>query len=153
MFIAVHCNSAGEKATGAEAYYFTPFSEPLAKYVSAEMGSYLYNNVDGGGQGDRGAKYNYFFVTQQQEFPSILVESGFVTNYTEAMALANSKHQKNLAKAIVSGIEKYFGQCSYSCYGDDGTVLMAANTGEEVINVTETSDDYTADNKRLAIKF
>ncbi|MCD7731661.1 MAG: N-acetylmuramoyl-L-alanine amidase [Oscillospiraceae bacterium] len=118
LFISIHCNSAGESATGAEAYYFTPFSQPLAKYVSAAMGSYLYNNVDNGGNGDRGAKYNYFFVTQQQDFPSILVESGFVTNYTEAMALANSTHQKGLAQAIVTGIKNYFSQCTYSCFGD-----------------------------------
>ena len=118
LFISVHCNSAGKSATGAEAYYFTPFSQPLAKYVSAAMGNYLYENVDFGGNGDRGAKYNYFFVTQQQDFPSILVESGFVTNYTEAMALADATHQKNLAKAIVKGISNYFGRCNYSCYGD-----------------------------------
>lgn len=118
MFIAIHCNSAGESATGAEAYYFTPFSQPLAKYVSAAMGTYLHDNVDFGGNGDRGAKYNYFFVTQQQDFPSILVESGFVTNYNEAMALADSTHQKNLANAIVQGIKKYFSRCTYSCFGD-----------------------------------
>ena len=50
MFIAIHCNSAGESATGAEAYYFTPFSQPLAKYVSAAMGTYLHDNVDFGGK-------------------------------------------------------------------------------------------------------
>jgi N-acetylmuramoyl-L-alanine amidase len=133
LFIAIHCNSAGESATGAEAYYFTPFSQPLAKYISAAMGNYLYENVDNGGMGDRGAKYNYFFVTQQQDFPSILVESGFVTNYTEAMALANSTHQQGLAKAIVKGIKNYFAQCGYSCYGDgygteSGTPLSSGSS-------------------------
>lgn len=138
MFISVHCNSAGESATGAEAYYFTPFSQPLAKYISAEMGTYLRDNVDFGGNGDRGAKYNYFWVTQQQDFPSILIESGFVSNYTEAMALANSEHQKNLAKAIVRGIKKYFAACNYSCFGDGyGTVggAPAENTGGAEINL------------------
>ncbi len=141
LFISVHCNAASNKsATGAEAYYFTPFSQPLAKYVSAAMGSYLYNHVDGGGQGDRGAKYNYFFVTQQQDFPSILVESGFVTNYTEAMALANSKHQKKLAKAIVTGITNYFERCSYSCYGD-GT----GSAGNDFSDIDEPSEDIVTD--------
>lgn len=119
LYISVHCNASGnENATGAEAYYFTPFSQPLADSVSSAMGSYLYNYVDEGGLGDRGEKYNYFFVTQQQEFPSILVECGFVTTYTEAMALANKTHQKGIAKSIVNGIKNYFEKCSYSCFGD-----------------------------------
>ncbi|MGN0586993.1 MAG: N-acetylmuramoyl-L-alanine amidase, partial [Oscillospiraceae bacterium] len=142
MFISVHCNSAGESATGAEAYYFTPFSQPLAKYISAEMGAYLHDNVDFGGNGDRGAKYNYFWVTQQQDFPSILIESGFVSNYTEAMALANPTHQKNLAKAIVRGIEKYFAACGYSCFGEGygtvGGVTASSTGGTEITAPQET---------------
>ncbi len=123
VFISIHCNSAGASAHGAEAFYFTPFSQPLAKYISAALGNYLSENVNSGDQ-NRGAKYNYFFVTQQQEFASVLIETAFVTNYNEAMALANKTHQKGFAKAIVSGIRKYFAQCGYSCYGDgDGTVL------------------------------
>lgn len=138
MFIAIHCNSAGESATGAEAYYFTPFSQPLAKYVSAAMGTYLHDNVDFGGNGDRGAKYNYFFVTQQQDFPSILVESGFVTNYNEAMALADPTHQKNLANAIVQGIKKYFSRCTYSCFGDGyGTENGNTLAGSDGTNESE----------------
>lgn len=138
LFISVHCNAAGnEKATGAEAYYFTPFSQPLADAVSASMGSYLYNSVDNGsGLGDRGEKYNYFFVTQQQEFPSILVECGFVTNYTEAMALANKKHQKGIANSIAEGIKNYFAKCSYSCFGEGtGTV-----DGQELLLPFDNTD-------------
>ncbi len=122
LFISVHCNSASESAYGAEAYYFTPYSQPLAKYVSAAIGSYLSENVHGGGDCNRGAKYNYFFVTQQQDFPSILIESGFVTNYNEAMALADSSHQYNIANAIAKGVSRYFSRCSYSSYGDGSGV-------------------------------
>lgn len=150
LFIAVHCNAAGnEKATGAEAYYFTPFSQPLADEVSASMGNYLYNKIDKGGLGDRGEKYNYFFVTQQQEFPSILVECGFVTNYTEAMALATKKHQKGIANSIAEGIKNYFAKCSYSCYGDgvgsvDGEESQAPSEDEQLPD--DTSDpDNTSD--------
>lgn len=118
MFISIHCNAAGESAKGAEAYYFTPFSQPLAKAISARIGSYLGNKVHGESGLDRGAKYDYFYVTQQQDFPSVLVECGFVTNYTEAMALANSTHQSGIADAIVKGIADYLANCEYSCFGD-----------------------------------
>jgi N-acetylmuramoyl-L-alanine amidase len=116
-FISVHCNAAGKSAFGTEAYYFTPFSEPLARYVSANIADVL-DDVHGGGDNDRGAKYNYFFVTQQQEFPSILVETAFVTNYEEAMSLAETDYQKRYAKAIMKGLEQYFNRTTYSSYGD-----------------------------------
>jgi N-acetylmuramoyl-L-alanine amidase len=117
IFISVHCNSAGSSAFGTEAYYFTPFSEPLARYVSANIAGVL-DDVNGGGNNDRGAKYNYFYVTQQQEFPSILVETAFVTNYSEAMALADDGYQKRFAKAIMNGVKQYFDRTSYNSYGD-----------------------------------
>ena len=118
MFVSIHCNSAGKTAKGGEAYYFTPFSQPLAKYISAELGEVL-AEVHGSSDGtNRGEKYNYFFVTQQQDFPSVLVETAFVTNYDEAMALANSKYQQKFARAIVNGIKRYFTRTDYSCYGD-----------------------------------
>ncbi|MDR0903504.1 MAG: N-acetylmuramoyl-L-alanine amidase [Ruminococcus sp.] len=117
IFISVHCNSAGSSAFGTEAYYFTPFSEPLARYVSANIAGVL-ENINGNVKNDRGAKYNYFYVTQQQEFPSILVETAFVTNYAEAMALADETYQKQFAKAIMNGIEQYFNRTSYNSYGD-----------------------------------
>ncbi|MCH5348286.1 MAG: N-acetylmuramoyl-L-alanine amidase [Oscillospiraceae bacterium] len=137
LFISIHCNSAGASAHGAEAYYFTPFSQPLARYVSSELGSYL-TELHGSSSGnDRGAKYNYFWVTQQQDFPSILIETAFVTNYTEAMALANSSSQQRFASAIVSGIKKYFARTGYSCYGD-GSATWTNTSG----TASAPQDDY-----------
>ncbi len=110
IYISVHCNSVtnGEGVRGVEAYYFTPFSQPLAAIVSSKMADYYEDNVYGDGKNrDRGAKYNYFAVTLEQEFASILVECGFVTDYTEAMALNNSTHQSGLAGAIVDAVSEY----------------------------------------------
>ncbi len=118
MFVSIHCNAASKTAKGGEAYYFTPFSQPLAKYISEELGDVL-TQVHGSSEGtNRGEKYNYFFVTQQQDFPSVLVETAFVTNYDEAMALASSKYQKKFAQAIVNGMKRYFNRTNYSCFGD-----------------------------------
>lgn len=132
MFIAIHCNSAkSENAHGSEAHYFTPFSQPLASYIASEIGGYL-SELHGSSSGcDRGPKYNYFWVTLQQDFPSVLVETAFVTNYTEAMALANSSSQQRFAAAIVQGIKRYFSRVSYSCYGD-GSAVWTNTAGTEV---------------------
>lgn len=110
IYIAIHCNALedGEGVRGCEAHYFTPWSQPLAACISQRMATYYQNNVYGDGKNrNRGAYYNYFAVTLQQEFASVLVESGFVTDYTEAMALNNPDHQYGLANAIVQGIKDY----------------------------------------------
>lgn len=111
MYIAIHCNSVskGEGVKGVEAYYFTPFSQPLASLVSENMADYYrdYVYMDGVNR-NRGAKYNYFAVTLEQEFPSILVESGFITDYEEAMALNDPDVQYGLADAITSAVIEYF---------------------------------------------
>lgn len=157
LFISIHCNAAGESAKGSEAYYFTPFSQPLAKSISSRIGSYLGSNVHGESGLDRGAKYDYFFVTQQQDFPSVLVECGFVTNYTEAMALANSTHQNGIADAIVQGCADYFARCSYSCFGSgEGSFTNTKNNTDNTTPVqtepaqTEATEDnmlpWDADN-------
>ncbi len=107
IYLAVHCNSGSSTATGGEAYYFTPYSQPLADEISAQLGKVLSEVHGDGGNYDRGEKYNYFYVTQQQEFPSVLIECGFVSNYTEAMALADDSFQDKFAEAIYNGILGY----------------------------------------------
>ncbi len=155
MFVSIHCNAAGtSSAKGGEAYYFTPYSQPLAEYISEYLGNYI-SQIHGTSDGaNRGEKYNYFFVTQQQDFPSVLVETAFVTNYDEAMALADSDSQKQFAKAIVNGIKKYFSRTGYSCYGDgsaswsntDGTPVESApvETPAETLDPSEveTTDPW-----------
>lgn len=141
LFISIHCNKAGETAFGTEAYYFTPFSQPLADCVSKSLGSYLTNKVNGK-DSNRGAKYNVFWVTLQQEFPSILIETAFVSNYTEAMAMANATHQDGLANAIVTGIKNYFARNGYNPYGSgtgsaDGADLPDSGVSSDDMVTTE----------------
>lgn len=102
LMISIHCNSAGEiaSATGTEAFYFQPFSQPLARYISNNVAVAL-------GTNNRGSQYNEFQVNLQQEFPSSLVELGFVSNYGEAMKLANPAYQDSMANQIVAAIQQY----------------------------------------------
>jgi len=159
MFISIHCNAASSGGKGAEVFYFSPFSQPLARSISASLGSYLSTKVHGGGDLNRGAKYNYFFVTQQQEFPSVLVELGFVTNYTEAMALANAEHQRGLSLAVVSGIKTFMSRSNYSSYGDGSAIIEGGAslppppdypetppvTPEDIQTTVPDEDDYFED--------
>ncbi len=47
-------------------------------------------------------------VLKSPDIPSILVETGFISNPTEEKNLRNGAHQDKLATAILAGIRKYF---------------------------------------------
>ncbi len=49
-----------------------------------------------------------FAVLKSSDIPSILVETGFISNHREEKNLTWSKHQQALASAIHSGIRNYF---------------------------------------------
>ena len=129
LFISIHGNSAGETATGTEAYYFTPFSQPLAKSVSKRVANYWEKSFYKDGKSrNRGDKYNIFWVTLQQDFPSILLETAFVSNPREGVALGQSEHQNGVANAIVKGIEDYFNRSTLPSKPDTSTNSAAAST-------------------------
>lgn len=56
---------------------------------------------------NRGTKFWYYGVTREYDFPSTLVEYGFVTNASEYNSLIKDEVQNDLAKATVKGIIDY----------------------------------------------
>jgi len=48
-----------------------------------------------------------FIVLKSPDMPSILVETGFISNPDEARRLSQAEHQDNVARAIATGIEQY----------------------------------------------
>ena len=48
-----------------------------------------------------------FMVLKSPDFPSVLVETGFITNPDEERKLTQKAHQENLAKAIYRGLKAY----------------------------------------------
>ncbi len=51
-----------------------------------------------------------FVVLKSPDVPSMLIETGYITNPSEEKKLKNRKHQKSLAAAIANGIEQHFQQ-------------------------------------------
>jgi N-acetylmuramoyl-L-alanine amidase len=49
-----------------------------------------------------------FLVLKSPDVPSILVETGFISNPGEAAKLRTKKYQKKMAKAIFNGLKSYF---------------------------------------------
>ena len=114
MFISLHCNSNANTAPhGTEAYYFTPWSQPLAEYVTDNLSEFFDSYYADGTKSNRGEKYDYYWVTLEQSFPSILVEMGFVSNERECLVMANEENQSKMADALAKGIAQYFSRCNY----------------------------------------
>ena len=57
---------------------------------------------------DRKIKFYPFYVTRRNQCPSVLVETGFMTNYIEGNILANENGQYWIAQGIAEGIANYF---------------------------------------------
>ncbi|WP_085663541.1 MULTISPECIES: N-acetylmuramoyl-L-alanine amidase [Pseudomonas] len=51
-----------------------------------------------------------FMVLKSPDIPSILVETGFISNNNEAAKLATASHQQALARSIHTGVRQYFQQ-------------------------------------------
>lgn len=51
-----------------------------------------------------------FMVLKSPDIPSILVETGFISNANEASKLSTSSHQQALARSISSGVRQFFQQ-------------------------------------------
>lgn len=51
-----------------------------------------------------------FVVLKSPDIPSILIETGFISNPSEERKLRNVAHQRTLARAILRGLRSYFSQ-------------------------------------------
>lgn len=49
-----------------------------------------------------------FVVLKSPDIPSILIETGFISNPSEERNLTNSRYQMRLARAILGGLKRYF---------------------------------------------
>lgn len=140
LYLSIHANKASSAAKGTEVYYFTSYSQPLASAISKSVSAYFTNNVySDGADKNRGAKYSYYHVTLQQDFPSVLVEVGFVSNIEDAMAMDSSAHQKGIANAIVTGIKNYLSRSSISYAQEGATNVTKPETQEEETEETTTA--------------
>lgn len=114
IFVSIHCDgSESESESGTHTFYFTPFSQPLAAWIHHHLVDIYTNKIYTVSDKnftsiDKKIKYYPFYVTRVDNCPSVLVETGFMTNYVEGNVLVNPVNQQKLAEAIASGIKDYF---------------------------------------------
>ena len=128
IFISIHNNSLlyNQTTTGTEAYYFNPFSYAFSQYTAGNVAQAL-------GTQNRGGKFGYYYVTRSMQYPSILVEGGFMTNPTEYNKLVTPAYQKKMASAIANSISSYFSLMSKNVPDRSGTQVIGSMSAEDTV--------------------
>ena len=101
IFVSIHvneCNSTSIK--GIETHWYTPQSLRLAKTIQKSLANSLSTP-------DRGTINSMFYVIHHPLAPSVLIETGFISNESERCMLVTEQYQDILAKAISNGILDY----------------------------------------------
>jgi N-acetylmuramoyl-L-alanine amidase len=56
---------------------------------------------------DRGVRRARFAVLRNAEMPAVLIESGFLSHRDESKRIYDPKYRRQLAQAIVQGVQEY----------------------------------------------
>ncbi len=105
LFVSIHCNALENNTnyTGLITFYSTGSTQgqKLAQAVQDAASAAT-------GAINRGIRNNSdYTVLRKTKMPAILVETGFMSNHEELMALADSAYQQRLAQGIAEGITRY----------------------------------------------
>ena len=74
-----------------------------------------------------------FVVLKSPDIPSLLVETAFISNPSEEQRLRNSRHQQQVAQAILAGVRNYF-----ASNPPPGTLMAKSSTRQHVIRRGDT---------------
>ena len=87
-----------------------------------------------------------FSVLKSPDMPSLLVETGFISNPDEAKKLADPSFQSGMAQAIFRGVQDYFGR-----YPPDGTLVAARGNAPPESYVIQSGDTLSEIAERFGI--
>lgn len=109
MFLSIHHNSSAvnPNAWGVQTYYNSPFSQPLAMYIQEQT-----QQVTGTSTWTKwfGSMPSYnFIVTRERQFPSVLIETGFLSNVGDEAKSLDPSFRASFAQAVAQGVLNYYG--------------------------------------------
>lgn len=96
----------------------------------------------------RDVEHAEFAVLKSPDMPSVLLETGFISNPSEARRLASKSHQKKLAVAVARGVDSYFRE-----YAVEGTLVhwQTTNGYRETIYEIRRGDTLSEVAKRFEL--
>ncbi|MGN0383776.1 MAG: N-acetylmuramoyl-L-alanine amidase [Eubacterium sp.] len=100
--ISIHQNSyTSQSIHGAQVFYYS--KSESGKLMAELIQQSLIENVDPTNTRIAKANSDYYILTHT-DCPSVIVECGFLSNYTEAGKLSDEDYQQQLAEAILQGV-------------------------------------------------
>lgn len=108
LVVSIHQNSYHEESIrGAQVFYYTTSEE--SRKIAEIMQQQLIERVER--ENKRAAKANdSYYLLKKTPYPIVIVECGFLSNWTEAELLATEEYQEKVAWAIHMGILQYLNQ-------------------------------------------
>ena len=125
---------------------------------SLRMASYVQQEMKGNGRSGRGVKQAGFLVLYKTSMPSILIETGFLSNAAEEKYLTSPKGQDEMAKSIFNAFKLYKNSVETQKNDQDiqvqnDTPVTKKNIEEKPISVIKVLPDSTIkDSVKAAVK-
>ncbi|NLL28024.1 MAG: N-acetylmuramoyl-L-alanine amidase [Bacteroidales bacterium] len=145
-------NYGGINPNSAEAYIafsmyqnmYLDRSLSFAQKVMKQMNSLV-------GLKDRGTKQGPFFVISHTTMPSVLIEAGFISNYSDETVLMSESGKENIAYAIYKAIIAYKNETTYS--SDNIVDIKKASNNQVSSQVNnETNKDNNTNSNEVIFK-
>ncbi len=101
VFVSIHANASTRAAVnGTETYYLTPQSLALAQMIQDELGAVL-------GIPSRGIRTANFIVLRDNDVPSVLVETAYISHADDEAHLRDQEFRKEIAAAVHRAIMRF----------------------------------------------
>ncbi|MDR1138676.1 MAG: N-acetylmuramoyl-L-alanine amidase [Clostridiales bacterium] len=106
LVISIHQNSfVRSPERGAQVFYGYAKSNNNAKDIATNIQYCLNTTLP---ECDRTIKQGNFYILKCTQYPSILIECGFLSTPAEEILLIQPDYQTKIARAIVQGVQQYF---------------------------------------------
>ncbi len=148
LFISLHCNTAA--STAPKGIELLIASKEKAKDYQAnyKLANYMASSLEGLNQ-LRGIHANTkpVWILQEVNCPSLLIETGFMSNESDMAKLKDPAYQQKMAGAILSGIQAYLSA------HENQTTLSSVDTAIEVkISDTAAHPLFVIDGEKMGRK-
>lgn len=121
IFVSIHFNDARRRGVhGFETYYHSPYALPLASAIEQNLDTLPHAT-------NRGVHVAGFRVLRNAQYPSVLVECGFLSNRAEGNLAGSPAYREKIADKIAEAIVDY--RYGKGVYQRQPAIIAARATG------------------------
>jgi len=107
IVVSIHANSFPEsKYYGAQTFY--PPNSPDSKKLAYDIQESIRKNLDPTNKREPQLKSDPIVILKNLKTPTVIIETGFLSNPQEEAKLATEEYQDKVARAIAEGIRNFY---------------------------------------------